>query len=59
MQTAQINFSRNFSEYQPPRAMENIEVDIKIIEQEIVRILPDRTGHAQHGRVAACGGLAL
>ena len=39
----EINFNRYFYEYQPPRALEDIEADIQVIEQEIVRMLAEVT----------------
>jgi type I restriction enzyme M protein len=39
----EINFNRYFYEYQPPRVLEDIEADIQVIEQEIVRMLAEVT----------------
>jgi len=40
----EINFNRYFYKYTPPRPLEEIEADIKVIEQEIVRMLGEITG---------------
>jgi type I restriction enzyme M protein len=42
----EINFNRYFYEYQPPRALEEIEADIRTIEQDILRMLAEVTGRA-------------
>jgi type I restriction enzyme M protein len=39
----EINFNRYFYEYQPPRPLEEIEADIKILEKEIMDMLRDIT----------------
>ena len=40
----EINFNRYFYRYRPPRPLEEIEADIRGIEQDIVRMLADITG---------------
>ena len=40
----EINFNCYFYRYAPPRPLEEIEADIRAIEQEIVRMLGDVTG---------------
>jgi len=35
----EINFNRYFYQYQPPRALEEIEADIKLLEKEILEML--------------------
>ena len=35
----EINFNRYFYKYQPPRSLEQIEEDIKAIEQDILTML--------------------
>src|SRR5581483_8082339 len=35
----EINFNRYFYKYQPPRPLEEIEADIKALEQDIVKML--------------------
>ncbi len=42
----EINFNRYFYEYQPPRLLEEIEADIKAIEQDILQMLAEVTGRA-------------
>jgi type I restriction enzyme M protein len=39
----EINFNRYFYRYTPPRALEEIEADIRAIEQDIIRMLGDVT----------------
>ena len=39
----EINFNRYFYQYTPPRALEEIEADIRAIEQDIVRMLREVT----------------
>ena len=39
----EINFNRYFYRYAPPRALEEIETDIREIEEEIVRMLGEAT----------------
>lgn len=40
----EINFNRYFYKYQPPRPLEKIEADIKVLEQEILEMLREVTG---------------
>jgi len=40
----EINFNRYFYRYSPPRPLEEIEADIRVIEQDIVRMLGEVTG---------------
>jgi len=40
----EINFNRYFYKYTPPRALEEIEAEIKVIEGDIVRMLSEVTG---------------
>ncbi len=40
----EINFNRYFYEYQPPRALEEIEADIKTVEQDILKLLKEVAG---------------
>ena len=40
----EINFNRYFYRYTPPRPLEEIESDIKVIETDIVRMLSEVTG---------------
>jgi type I restriction enzyme M protein len=40
----EINFNRYFYRYKPPRALEEIEADIREIETDIVRMLAEVTG---------------
>jgi len=40
----EINFNRYFYRYTPPRALEEIEGDIRAIETDIVRMLAEVTG---------------
>ncbi len=40
----EINFNRYFYKYQPPRPLEAIEADIKVIEKDILRMLAEVTG---------------
>ena len=37
----EINFNRYFYQYQPPRPLEEIEADIKLIEREILEMLQE------------------
>jgi type I restriction enzyme M protein len=39
-----INFNRCFYRYEPPRSLEAIEVDIRDIERDVLRMLADVTG---------------
>lgn len=45
----EINFNRHFYRYQPPRPLETIEADIRIIEKDIVRMLAEVTGGEKLG----------
>ena len=40
----EINFNRYFYKYTPPRPLEEIEADLKAIEQEIAELLAEVTG---------------
>jgi len=40
----EINFNRYFYRYTPPRPLEEIETDIRVIERDIVRMLAEITG---------------
>jgi type I restriction enzyme M protein len=40
----EINFNRYFYRYKPPRALEEIQLDIRHIEQDILRMLAEVTG---------------
>jgi type I restriction enzyme M protein len=40
----EINFNRYFYRYVPPRPLEEIEADIRTVEQDIVRMLAELTG---------------
>jgi len=40
----EINFNRYFYRYVPPRALEEIEADIRAIEQDILKMLAEVTG---------------
>ncbi len=40
----EINFNRYFYEYQPPRPLEEIEADIKLLEQDILAMLREVAG---------------
>lgn len=42
----EINFNRYFYRYDPPRALEEIDSDIREIEEEIVRMLGEVTAPA-------------
>lgn len=42
----EISFNRYFYRYRPPRSLEEIEADIREIEQHIVRMLAEVTGSA-------------
>jgi len=42
----EINFNRYFYKYQPPRPLEAIEIEIKAIEQDIVKMLGEVTDSA-------------
>jgi type I restriction enzyme M protein len=39
----EINFNRYFYPYKPPRTLEEIDNDLKIAEEEILRLLRDVT----------------
>ncbi len=45
----EINFNRYFYRYTPPRPLEEIEADIRGIEQDILRMLAEVTGPASEG----------
>jgi type I restriction enzyme M protein len=40
----EINFNRYFYKYVPPRSLEEIEADIRVIESDIMRMLAEVTG---------------
>jgi type I restriction enzyme M protein len=40
----EINFNRYYYEYQPPRPLEDIEADIKLLEQDILAMLREVAG---------------
>ena len=40
----EINFNRYFYQYQPPRPLEAIEADIKIVEQDVLKLLQEVAG---------------
>ncbi len=40
----EINFNWYFYKYQPPRALESIEADIKAVEQDVLRLLQEVAG---------------
>jgi type I restriction enzyme M protein len=40
----EINFNRHFYTYQPPRPLEAIEADIKVLEAEILNLLREVAG---------------
>jgi len=40
----EINFNRYFYEYRPPRPLEEIEADIRVIEKDIVAMLREVAG---------------
>jgi type I restriction enzyme M protein len=40
----EINFNRYFYRYTPPRALEEIEGEIRGVEQDILRMLAEVTG---------------
>jgi type I restriction enzyme M protein len=42
----EINFNRYFYRYTPPRPLEEIEADIRAVEQDILRMLSEVTGKA-------------
>ena len=42
----EINFNRHFYRYTPPRPLEDIEHDIQVIEEDIMRMLGEMTGAA-------------
>jgi type I restriction enzyme M protein len=45
----EINFNLYFYRYTPPRPLEAIEADIRVIEKDIVRMLAEVTGGAATG----------
>jgi type I restriction enzyme M protein len=40
----EINFNRYFYRYAPPRPLEQIEADIRAIEQDVMKMLAEVTG---------------
>lgn len=40
----EINFNRHFYRYSPPRPLEEIEADIRVIEQDVLKMLAEVTG---------------
>jgi type I restriction enzyme M protein len=51
----EINFNRQFYRYSPPRPLEEIEADIRAVEQDIVRMLAEVTGSGLTHKVGADG----
>jgi hypothetical protein len=43
----EINFNRYFYQYQPPRHLEEIEADIKVLEKDILEMLREVAGMSQ------------
>jgi len=39
----EINFNRHFYKYTPPRSLVEIDADLKLAEEEIVRLLSEVT----------------
>ena len=39
----EINFNRHFYRYAPPRSLEEIDADLELAEQEIIRLLKEVT----------------
>jgi type I restriction enzyme M protein len=46
----EINFNRYFYKYTPPRPLEEIEAEIRAIEQDIMRMLAEVTGSPSEAR---------
>jgi len=46
----EINFNRYFYKYVPPRPLEEIEADIRVIEKDIMRMLAEITGKESRGQ---------
>jgi type I restriction enzyme M protein len=46
----EINFNRYFYNYKPPRPLEEIERDIRAMEQDILQMLPEITGAIDRGK---------
>ena len=44
----EINFNRYFYRYTPPRPLDEIELDIREIEKDVVRMLAEVTGSERH-----------
>lgn len=40
----EINFNRHFYQYVPPRALEDIEIDIKEVERDVLKLLKEVAG---------------
>ncbi len=47
----EINFNRHFYRYDPPRPLAEIDADLKIAEEEIVRLLREVTG-SEEGKIS-------
>jgi type I restriction enzyme M protein len=45
----EINLNRYFYRYTPPRPLEEIEADIRDVEQDIMRIPTEMTGSRSEG----------
>jgi type I restriction enzyme M protein len=39
-----VGYEINFNRYQPPRPLEEIEADIKAVEQDVLRLLKEVAG---------------
>ena len=46
----EINFNRYFYRYTPPRPLEEIEADIRVIEKDIMQMLGEVTGNPNAGK---------
>ncbi|NWF56438.1 MAG: hypothetical protein HXY45_16755 [Syntrophaceae bacterium] len=46
----EINFNRYLTRYTPPRPLEEIEADIRAVEQDIIRMLAEVTGNPSESR---------
>ena len=55
----EINFNRYFYRYTPPRPLEEIEADIRGIEQDILRMLAEVTGAAAQSLTQNVGTQAV
>ncbi len=45
-----IGYEINFNRYTPPRPLEEIESDIRVIEPDILKMLSEVTGGSEGGR---------